>query len=229
MATVVCLNLGNYLGRGAEYVNKLYQMVELNTTVPHEFVCVTDDPTGLDEGIKHIHISPELKGWWGKLYLFKKGLFPEGERMVFFDLDTLILKNIDELLEYQGEMAGLRDFYVSTRWATGVVLWESGKYSHIWDEWNAERKTDLELGDMEFINNLDQGRFVKHLPRLQDLFHYKFHSYKADCHPLPPMMTSVLCFHGKPRPHEVGGWVKKVWNGEKYDPSMYGKMTIEMA
>ena len=233
MVKVVCVNAGNYLEHGAEYVNKLYAMVKKNTTIPHEFVCLTDDVEGLNEDIKTILLPEWIKGWYAKLYLFKHGLFTEeklaffdmdslagkvneADRIVFFDLDTLIIDNIDELLEYKGEFAALDDFYVPGRFATGVMLFEAGKHSEIWDEWYSTKKTDYALGDMEFINNLNQGRYTNRLPRLQKLFKGKFCSYKEHCRPYPPDGTSVVCFHGLPRPHEVNGWANNVWHGGSY-------------
>jgi uncharacterized Rossmann fold enzyme len=47
---------------------------------------------------------------------------------------------------------------------------------------------------------------------LQDLYPGFFASYKTHCNPYPPSGTSVVCFHGLPRPHEVEQkWVKDVW------------------
>lgn len=227
MATVACVNVGNYLGRGAEYVNKLFHAVKNNTTRDFKFACLTDDPSGLEDGIEPILIGNDAKGWWAKMYLFKKGVFPKGERIVFFDLDTLILDNIDELLDYQGEMAGLSDFYEPRRWATGVMLFEAGKYTFIWDEWSVEKNHNLALGDMEFINSLDQGRLIKKFKFLQSLFPNRFASYKADCHPYPPEWSTVLCFHGVPRPHEAVNWAKRAWNEGKFQKRKF--LHIEMA
>ena len=131
------------------------------------------------------------------------------ERVVFFDLDTLILGNIDPLLEYDGEMAGLTDFYNPSWWATGVMAFNGRDYKHITDEWKIEKDTytaKIGLGDMEYIGNLDQGRYKRKLKFLQDLFPGMFASLKADCHPRPPEGTEVVCFHGQPRPHNAGYW-----------------------
>ena len=38
---IICMKWGTKFG--ASYVNRLYDMVERNTTVPHRFVCFTDD------------------------------------------------------------------------------------------------------------------------------------------------------------------------------------------
>ena len=94
---IICLKAGT--AYGPDYVNILFDMVKRNLTdgFPGQFHCITDDPTGLAEGIKIIPLPEDLETWWGKLYMFKKGLFPDGDRCLFMDLDTLIVGNIDEI------------------------------------------------------------------------------------------------------------------------------------
>ncbi len=41
MATVLCMKWGRRYG--SNYVNTLYSMVQRNLTVPHRFICLTDD------------------------------------------------------------------------------------------------------------------------------------------------------------------------------------------
>ena len=45
MNYVVCLKYGDKYS--ADYVNKLYNGVKRNLTVPFEFVCYTEDPKGI--------------------------------------------------------------------------------------------------------------------------------------------------------------------------------------
>ncbi|GAH56014.1 unnamed protein product, partial [marine sediment metagenome] len=46
MITVCCLKVGDKYS--SEYVNKLYSMVERNLTVEHDFICITDNPEGVN-------------------------------------------------------------------------------------------------------------------------------------------------------------------------------------
>ena len=50
MKNILCVKWGNKFSAG--YVNKLYSMVERHLTLPHRFVCLTEDPTGLNEEIE---------------------------------------------------------------------------------------------------------------------------------------------------------------------------------
>ena len=215
MLTFVCLNAGNYCGRGAEYVNTLYDMVARNMPggIAYRFACLTDDPAGLDPRIEPIALPADLERWYGKLYLFKRGLFPDGTRMVYLDLDTVIVGQLDAIVGYRGQFATLTDFFFPERMGPAVMLWEAGDYAaSIWDEWVADGHPRNELGDLWWLNNLDQGRFAKRTERLQALFPRAFVSYKRDCAPLPPKGARVVCFHGRPRPHEAQDeWVQACW------------------
>lgn len=210
-----CVQAGNYCGRGAEYVNTLYDMVRrsLPGGFMGKFVCLTDNAADLDPGIAVMDLPSDLDGWWGKLYLFKRGLFPDGARVIFFDLDTLILGDLEAITRYTGQFATLNDFYHPSRVGPAVMLWEAGGHaSSIWDEWVAQGKPRNAMGDLWWINQLDEGQFAKRADKLQDLFPGAFVSFKADCLQGPPNGTKVVCFHGKPRPHEASeGWVKGVW------------------
>lgn len=213
MVHFVCLKAGKAFG--AEYVNILRDMVMRNLPAgtPGRFVCLTDDPEGLDAGVEILPLPEDLEKWWGKLYLFKRGLFPDGARVMFMDLDTVIVGSIGKLLEYKGEFATLNDFYQPDRVGPAVMLWRAGDYTaSIWDEWVAEGKPRHPMGDLWWIGQLDQGRFAKRADKLQALFPGMFVSFKAHCQPYPPTSAKVVCFHGYPRPHETGEkWVADVW------------------
>ena len=211
--TFLCLKAGK--AYGSEYVNILKDMISRNLSkdILARFVCMTDDIQGLTDGIEIIKLPEDLETWWGKLYMFKRGLFRDGERIVFMDLDTLVIGSLDEIVKYEGQFATLKDFYHPQQLGPAVILWEAGEYaSAIWDEWVAEGKPRHPMGDLWWLNNLDQGRFRKDIDKLQDLFPNKFVSFKADCNPYPPIGTSIVCFHGQPKPANcMVEWVADVW------------------
>lgn len=211
--TVVCVKAGT--AYGPEYVNILKDMVSRNLAAgtPGRFVCVTDDPTGIAPDIEILPLPADLETWYGKLYLFQRGLFKDGERIAYFDLDTVITGPLDSIFKYRGQFATLRDFYDASRVGPAIMLWTPSDYTaSIWDEWVAEGKPRNQLGDLWWLNRLDQGRFAKTCEKLQDLYPRAFASYKAHCNPYPPQAASVVCFHGQPKPHNCGSsWVESVW------------------
>jgi len=213
MLNICCVQVGNYEGRGAEYVNTLFDMARRNLAegYPGKFVCFTDDPRGLDEGIEARPVQPGLTGWWNKLYLFKSGVFREGERVLYFDLDTLITGRLDEIAGYAGEFAIMADLFKPVSgpfsgWQSGVMAWRGGFGSHLWEEFEKAGFPDVVGGDQAWI--------ASHQPTadlFQNLYPDLFVSYKATGGEIPTK-ASVVCFHGHPRPHEVlEGWVPQVW------------------
>lgn len=208
--TVCCVQSGNYADRGAQYVNTLFDMVRRNLEAgfPGSFVCFTDNPKGLADDIEARPL-PEcgLFGWWNKLALFKPGLFPDGERIVFLDLDTVIVGRLEEIFDYARDFAVLSDFYQPHKGASGVMLWRAGYADKIWTEWEAKDRPMVSGGDGAWIDSV-----FPDADRLQDLYPGMFASFKADCNPYPPAKSSVVCFHGLPRPHDCGGWVEMIWS-----------------
>lgn len=206
--SVAVVQTGNYLGHGAEYVHKLRRALRRHLTAPHEFYVVTDDAASLYRGMK---VKPSsLPGWWEKLRLFKPGMFPEG-RVLFLDLDTFIVGNIDDIAAYDGPFATLRDFWRKDGLGPAVMLWHTETAVPIWQAWEA-------AGKPMTMPNGDQGVLEQHFRNrqpdiLQELFPGRFVSYKTHCANGVPEGASIVCFHGKPRPHEVGGWAAEVWHG----------------
>ena len=90
---VICIKWGTKFG--PEYVNNLYHMVEKNLSLPHRFVCFTDNSDGLVEGIE-VRPLPELNDegipdrMWKKLGLFANPLSDLKGTALFLDLDIVI-------------------------------------------------------------------------------------------------------------------------------------------
>ena len=108
---VICLKWGDKYS--AEYVNKLFNSVKRNTSVPFSFTCFTEDHSGIDSDIR-IEPLPHstIQSWWNKLYLFSDAMpFNYGDRILFIDLDTVITGNIDDIMLIDNtDIVVLRDF-----------------------------------------------------------------------------------------------------------------------
>lgn len=77
-------------------------MVRQNLTLPHDIVCITDDPFGIDSSIRIVPLWPELstsERCWRRLKAFS----PEmeqliGKRFCWVDLDVVITGNLDAIM-----------------------------------------------------------------------------------------------------------------------------------
>jgi hypothetical protein len=210
MLNIVTVNWRNYEGRGVEYTNVLFDSVRRNLEggMPGRFIVFTDDPSGYDSGIETRPIPTRLEGWWCKLALFRPHLFPVGDRVLYFDLDTVITGSIDALAAYDGDFGILADFYRPLGLQSSVMAWEAGKHTRIWEDYEkAGCPMDDPGGDQAWIEKCYQAK----RERLQVKFPGMFVSYKKSGGVIPDK-ASVVVFHGKPRPHEIiDGWVPQIW------------------
>ncbi len=105
----------------AEDVNKLYSAILRNTSYQINFYCFTDNAVGLSDGIialpiPKLNVQPQFI--FGN-HRKASGLCDDnlaelnGQRVFFFDLDSLIVGNLDEFFDYP---VGNR-FYAINDWA----------------------------------------------------------------------------------------------------------------
>jgi len=211
---VACLDMGNYCGRGHRYVHNLRAQVAEHLKAEHIFAVYSDSQEPYGDGIE-VRDPPAagLKGWWNKIGLFRPNAWLDDERVIYFDLDTFVVDSIDFMADYQGRFAmlapyglpGINPLFDGPQ--SGVMAWEAGFGAHIWDKFKAEGYPDVPGGDQKFINDMALN------PDLwQAKFPGKFASYKLDCQHGVPDGVAVCGFHGLPRPHQAGGWVRRLWN-----------------
>jgi hypothetical protein len=196
---VVCLNWKNYLGRGAEYVEKLGSMVFRHLTVPHYFVEVTE--RDLPQG---------RSGWFNKLHLLEMFDGP----VLYLDLDIVITGNIDAIVE-----AGQSDpsrIWARDDWSYPVTNPRVGREATInssvmfWtgrkDMTGATPLIPVTHGDQGIITQLFWPDGIGLLePSLVKSFKYDYLQGKG--------FGPITVFHGKPKPHEVmgEGWIDLAW------------------
>ena len=226
MINVVCVFWGTKFP--VEYVHNLKSMVERNTTIPHNFICLSDKKV---KDVETRILKPGYEGWWNKLQLFDLGQ-ALGERVVYLDLDTLITGNIDWLLQYRGNFMGIEDVgavnphqpHLKNVLQTGVMAFSASMNARIWNELSIRSEfRDKFRGDGECLN-----AFLNPLNRdlLQHLYPGRLKSYKYQVYPnRPDKKTSIVCFHGRPSiiqamsesittpmaTYEPQEWIKDYW------------------
>ena len=221
MITVACVFWGDKFSD--DYVYNLKSMVERNTTVPHQFVCFSDREL---EGIKTVKLISGYKGWWNKMQMFNTD-FKLGNRVVYLDLDTLIVDNIDWLLEYDGMFMGIEDLgsvnehqpELKGRLQSGVMSWDYRLNSHLWNRFTSSGESQRYRGDGEYLNHIVpkyQRDFI------QKRYKGKLKSYKYQVY--SEGITddlSIICFHGRPSiPQAMTETVTTGWknSGKTYEP-----------
>ena len=121
MVNILCLKWGTRYG--ADYVNYLYRGVKAHLHRPFRFVCVTDDPSGLVDGIDAQPFPPRpdwykdnarYRGWpqiYAKLLVFEKGFANLEGPTLFLDIDQIIVGDLDRFFDYRlGEFCIIRNW-----------------------------------------------------------------------------------------------------------------------
>ena len=231
---VVCVNWGTKYGY--EYVERLYRMVKKNTTFDFQMYCLTDNPKLYSGNIKGIRLKPGLVGWWNKLQLFEKNVLPDGEYL-YFDLDVVIVDNIDCLFNYSG-FGITRDFINPDDGLAGGKEYNSSvmrftQIQKLVDHFNKSKENWLTIqeripffGDQNVISDyLNNTGFDRPFPD-EWIWSYKMGTVRGR-RPIDhtkcfgsniPKYGKVCVFHGRPNPDEVEEpWVKENWLSENIE------------
>jgi hypothetical protein len=196
-ATVVCLKSGKKYD--ATYVNRLHSMVSRHLSLPHRFLCLTEDPAGVS--CETEMLDANLDGWWHKITLFRPEPYGIRGRMLFIDLDTVITGSLDEMATYPADFCILDDF-LGNGYGSGVFLLEAGARPQVWEQFN-EHVPQRFYGDQDWISSQLAGEATWPKEWCRS---YRLHAREAI-----PEGAKMICFHGQPKMDQCSGWVAEYW------------------
>ena len=233
MNYVVCLKYGTKYS--AEYVNKLYNGVKRNLTIPFEFVCYTEDARGIDNGIRiePIPLVPGVEGWWYKPMFFNPKLGLDGT-ILFFDLDVVVFRNIDNFFTYNtNQFCIIRDFNRHVvrnynKFNSSVFRLTTGQHSHVYTEFMQDPSIPIKRfpGDQDWLRAKIPDQTYVYWPD-EWIQSYKWEmrnkpkfnrmprgqrDFETNGDPIVLNDTSVAVFHGEPLMHNCKDkWVRANW------------------
>jgi hypothetical protein len=206
-------------------------MTQRHCKVPHEFVCFTEDKVGIDPAITIQKLpSFNVEGWWYKPYFFSKDIPLQGT-ILYFDLDVIVFRNIDNLFTYKpGAFCIIRDFNRSIRkdfdrFNSSVFRLQTGMYDNVWQSFinNTVHHVQRNRGDQDWmyknIRNftfwpdewIQSYKWEMRDRRDLSIFQGK-RNFVNDNPPKILNETSVAVFHGEPNPGNANDtWVKDNW------------------
>lgn len=206
MTAVLCVKWGRKYG--PEWVLRLRAMVARHLSIPHEFVCITDEPV---EGVQCLPLTCDLPGWWQKLGMFQPGFLP-GEKL-YLDLDVVITGELDSLvMAARSDRAKLwvrDDFSYSLRRPrvlggaarrllggagtvnSSVMIWYGDSCSDVWTHFQRAHMDELH-GDQNHISRVLWPQKISFLPD-EAVRSYKYHVLRG------ALGGSVVVFHGEPK------------------------------
>ena len=224
---VICLKFGTHYE--PFYVNKLYLGVKKNLRRPFRFICVTERPEGLIDGIEAIPFPlpqgmPEKyrMGFWTKLAVTADDFHDLTGPTLFLDIDQVIVGSLDEFFDYKPGRNCIihnwlpwRKTLFRERPAIGnssVFRFEAGKSQYIFDRFAAEWERAMDRTEFRTEQAFLTYAMGENREWWPDAW---VKSFKRHCiPPLPlnliaapkvPNGCKIVCFHGKPNPHELPG------------------------
>ncbi len=232
---VICIKWGK-TEYSPDYVNRLYGMLKRNTQYDIRFFCFTDNAEGFCDGIiakpmTTLNVAPE-----DNKYSYKKeaGLCDDnlgglnGQRVFFFDLDVVIVDNIDCLFEYPKD----KEFLIINDWNTkGNHVGQASCYSWVVGELGFV-KTYFEQHPKEVVKQYYtasqeylSAKIIERYGKLNFWPDSWTRSFRFHCSPKGflrhffiakiPEGAKILVFHGSPKPHEA---LDGIWSNTRKIP-----------
>lgn len=213
---VLCMKWGDRYP--SEYVNRLHAMVRANLGGSYRFVCLTDDPSGVDAAVECRTIPPmppeptRQERGWRKLTTFDWPLHDLEGTALFLDLDVVIVRPIDALFEIEGAFLIAHDRRLASRGISNssVYRFELGAHRALVDEYRADPAAVARAyrNEQAYLSaRMSAAGLLTEWPPGWCV------SFKYDCLPTWPLNylraaecppdARIIFFHGNPKPHEA--------------------------
>jgi hypothetical protein len=208
------------------YVERLYNMLNRHITQGIRFHVYTEAHRPVPEHmIKHEltdfgPVAPR-RAWWYKMQLFDT----QHHRgpLLYFDLDTVIVNNIDWIpdlpLKYFWTVRDFKQLWKSTHHGinSSIMWWNTETFADIWTNFRQQNFNEVMRrypGDQDYLTVhitesdrrfFDQDRIKSWRWQCKD----GGYDFRARRHHTPGTgtcyqpTTSVLVFHGKPKPDQI--------------------------
>lgn len=188
-----------------EHVQRL--AAQMRAAAPSEpFVCLSDVSV---DGVTVMPLIHGWPGWWSKAELFRPDVFPAGERVLFADLDTLVVGDLADLLARREAFLALGDFYrrpplqEGRGLGSGLMRWTAGDQTELYVRFCVDAQNLMRRyargGDQAFI----ERHRIEQVTFWEDVVPGQVVSYKVHCRQGVPASARVVCFHGTPKPWEI--------------------------
>lgn len=217
--TIACVMTGNKYS--VDDVYRLHRMVSRYLKFDR-FVCLNDTDLcyNPNKGVEFLNLGfLDLPGWWMKMALFRSD-WRRHQRVIYFDLDTLIMGDLEPLASIDVLFAICANF---TR-RNGNTLWPC-KYgscqmiigadmsNHVWRDFDAHRKMFMNPQSERFGDQLAIEQLVAYPPViLQDALPDQYLIGYRDLTDSVPEKTAIVNFGGSHKAHNSPhDWVRAAW------------------
>lgn len=212
---------------GPEHVNRLQSMLARNIQRPFQLHCVTDDPKGISPEVKVIPLWNDhraMGGCFTRLKLFSEGMRDLiGKDFFSIDLDTVIVKDITDLLEETRQNHDFRiwsDTHPKTPYNGSFFYMKAGSRSKVWTTFDPRRSPEMRLAkgyvgtDQAWIG-VCLGENEAKWDRKDGIYSYRVH-FKQEGRFNLNGDERIIFFHGssdpsKPDTQKQASWIQQHW------------------
>lgn len=212
----------------AEYVNVLRRSVARHYPRPHEFVCITDDPSGLDAEIRAVPLPtrwldvphPRGDGWpacYVRLEMFDRAwaLRWLGRRFVCLDVDIVVTRDLVPVFDRPEDFVILRNAVPERLYGGGMVMMDAGARQQVFDRFDPE--TSPAASQHDGLRGSDQA-WIPHVLGPDEatwgpehgVYHF-MHHLRSGRSPLPADARLVQMYARDTPWESTLPWVREHW------------------
>lgn len=163
---IVCWKWKGHIPYYPAHVNILASMFDRWLKMPHEIVCITDDPEGIDGGVRIVPMWRdhfEHGRDWHRLKIFSPEMVDTiGPRFVSVDLDTVVMGPLDPLFDHDEPFMAWQDPLRPHQYCTALFQMDAGCFPHVLETFNPN--VAMQLRTSGKYNGYDQAWISHVLP-----------------------------------------------------------------
>lgn len=130
----------------ADHVNRAKSMVRRHLKLPHEIVCITDNPSGIDSDIRIVPLwddFKDLKSCFIRLKAFSPSMKELiGPRFVSIDLDVVVVGDLDPLFNRPEDFVIWSNVDGHTPYCGSMFLMTAGSRSRVFTQFDPARSLE---------------------------------------------------------------------------------------
>lgn len=207
------------------YVERLHNMLSRHLTRGIRLHVYTEAERPVPAPmIKHVlpdwGITGPRRSWWYKITLFN--LDEYAGPMLYFDLDTVIVDNIDWICDLPTTWFWtVQDFKYLYRPGSqsinsSIMWWDTRQFAEVWQNFQQQNLQTIikqYRGDQDYLNQVLPSSQVRFLDP-ERIRSWRWQCLEGGMHPnrqkrvrdIPTQITpetDIMIFHGHPKPHEI--------------------------
>lgn len=233
--TVCCFQWNNgFRNYKPAYVNVLAKSIARNLSIPHRFVCITDETAGFSRRVELLKTpdaalvagsipSPEgarFPASYRRLWALSEEAKVLGDRVMMIDIDCVVPRNIDSLFDEEADFVGWRPNYAwgnEHRIGGGSWMVRTGSCTGAWNDFIADPPAAIARARKAGFRGSDQAWLSYYMkncavwPRNSGILQSQ--DLRKNRFTVLPAGARIVHFNGRHKPWDMLRipWIRKHW------------------